>query len=468
MNWIDKLFGKLTSKEKNTQDGPKTNGLPAASSATAGSVFAGLEGIRFGRYSDNNKSQKKTQSWYQAEDKYKEKKYTEAIVSFFDYLKDDEENNVIMEQDGDNFTFTIFQGSKKVHGTINKGVVNANSPLAVMETPSTAVMRRLLEMNYSLYYSHSGMDDGNTLYMVFISDVATTNPSKLYYGLRELATKADRQDDLLLTDFAQLKPTDHEHVQPVTGHELDVKYKYFRQWIEETLKRLTDLNADSFSGSIAYLLLTLIYRIDFLILPEAKLLAEMEKINGMYWDKKDEIALVERNQMMKDAIRKLLDISKDDFAKSLYHSKSSFSIATPPKSDKVRDHISSANKDSNWYVENKYPDIALVINEYGMLYNQFIYSMPRVQTDLVQIYMAIMHADFFSELGMKTKLYDKEKKEFNKEAIKSAIDQALEKYKDKFKSMKWDHNRISYDSLYDFGTDFSELLSGLNLETKRD
>ncbi|RYZ56050.1 MAG: hypothetical protein EOP49_01435 [Sphingobacteriales bacterium] len=462
---MNKILGKDEETKKARQ--PDNTGS-ADSPADTSDPFEGMQGVRLGRYSDNNKSAQKTQSWYQAEDRFKEKDFEKAFVSFFDYLRDEEEDNVIFNQDGPRFTFTIIQGSKKVHGSCDGKTISGRSPLAVMETPSTAVMRRLLEMNYSLYYSHSGMDEGNTLYMVFNTDVASTNPSKLYYGLRELATKSDRQDDLLLSDFSSLKPTDHEHILPLRDEEVDLKYRYFRKWIEETLKRVSELNHDSFSGSIAYLLLTLIYRIDYLILPEAKLLSELEKINGMYWDKKDEIALVERNQMMKDGLRKLLDISRDDFAKSLYRSRSTFSIATPPKPEKVRDHISSANKDSAWYIENKYPDIAQVINEYGMVYNHFIYSMPRVQSDLIKIYMAVMHPDFFAEMGMKNPFYDRETKALNKEAITRAINQATGRYKDKFKNMKWDHNRISYENLYEFGVDFSEQLSNLNLETKRD
>lgn len=465
MNWFNKLWDFI--KKANIHfAGKSANTTPSGSAETA-LKFAGLEDIRFGRYSDNNKSREKTQSWYAAEDLFKEKKYTAAFAAFFRYLRDEDEDNIIYTQDGDDFTFTIFQGSKKVHGTIRDLTISANAPLAIMETPGTAVMRRMLEMNYTLYYSHSAMDEGNTLCMVFIADAPSTNPGKLYYGLRELATKADRQDDLLLTDFPSLKPTDNEHILSLPHKELDVKYNYFRKWIEETLSRVSDLNQDSFSGAIAYLLLTLIYRIDFLMQPEAKLLSEIEKINGLYWDKKEETALVERNQMMKDAIRKLLDISKEDFSKSLYKTKYSFSIATPPKADKVRDHIMSANKDARWYIDNKYPDIALVINEYGMMYNEFIYSMPKVQTDLITVYMALVHSDYFADLGMKTALYDAAKKEFNTELITEIMDSAVEKYKDKFKNLKWDHSQISYNSLYDFGIDFSEQLADLNLETKR-
>ncbi len=467
MNWLSRIFG-FNEKEAPQETSSKTNGSPARKNITEAFPFKGLERVRLGRYSDNNKSQKKTQSWYIAEDRYKEKNFTEAFHAFFDYLRDEEEDNVVYKPDGNKFTFTLIQGSKKVHGECDGEMITARSPLAVMDTPSTAVMRRLLEMNYSLYYSHSALDEGNTLHMVFLSDVSSTNPSKLYYGLRELATKADRQDDLLLSDFSYLKPTDIDHIQPLSAQELEVKYNYFRKWIHDTLNRVSELNQDSFSGAIAYLLLGLIYRIDFLILPEAKLLAKLEKINTIYWEKKEEVALVERNHLMKEAIRKLLDISKEEFGESLYRSKSTFSIATPPKADKVRDHIVSANKDSNWYIEHKHPDIALSINEYGVLYNQFIYSMPRVQTDLIIIYMAVMHADFFSELGMANSLFNPEAKELRKESIEDAIDQVISRFKDKFKSLRWDGSRISYDSLYDFGVTFSEHIANMNLETKRE
>lgn len=468
MNWLYKLFGKRPPEEEQSSSAERSNGSPQPDAPQSLPVFDGLHGIRFGRYSDNNKSQKKTQSWYVAEDLFKEKRYTESFAAFFDYLRDEAEDNVHVQQDGNRFSFTIFQGSKKIHGEINNELITARTPLAVMEQPSTAVMRRLLEMNYTLYYSHSGMDNQNALHMVFISDIPSCNPSKLYYGLRELATKADRQDDLLLTDFSSLKPTDNEHLKYLPEREVDVKYRYFRKWIEETLTRVSELNQDSFSGAIAYQLLTLIYRIDFLLQPEAKLLSELEKVNGLYWDRKDEIALVERNQMMKDAIRKLLDFSREDFGKSLYRTKYTFSIATPPKADKVRDHIVSANKDSAWYVENRYPDLALTINEYGMLYNQFIYSMPKLQTDLITIFMAVRHQDFFADLGMEEQLYNPENKELNEGLIRQAIDQAVWRYKDKFRNLKWDHNSISYSGLYEFGVDFSEYMASLNLETKRD
>jgi hypothetical protein len=465
MNWLNKLLGIGGEKDGNKANSSKTT---TDGGKSALDPYEGLDkNIKFGRYSDNNKTLQKTKQWYAAEDYYKEKKYAESFDALFDYLRDENEDNVHYTKDDKGFSFELVQGSKKIYGDSDGKFISALVPLAVMENPSTAAMRRLLELNYGLYYTRCAVDDDNILYMVFDSEIHTSSPNKLYYGLRELSIKADRHDDLLLADFSSLKAADSDHIIPLGEHELEVKYKYFRKWIEETLVKVEALNKDSFSGAIAYLLLGVVYRIDFLITPESSLLSKLEKINNIYWEKKEEITLIERNKLMKDELAKLLDISKEEFAKNIFHSKGTFSMSSPAKVDKVRDHITNANRDSNWYVENKYPEIALLINEYGVLYNQFIYSMPKVQTDIITVYMAALHADFFEELGLKEPFYYRDKKEFNKTKIVIAIDKAIAAFKDKYTGLKFDHSRVSFTSMYDFGITISERLINLNLETKR-
>lgn len=464
MNWFNKLLGNKIEGIGKRVKGSDGQG---AGRSLRKNIFEGLEGLRFGRYSDNNKTFQKTQKWYEAEDFFKEKKYNEAFEAFFEYLTDDEVGNVAFEQNGDTFTVDLVQGSKKIHGKCDGKVIIASAPLASMPEPSTAVMRRLLDMNFNLYYSRAAMDDKNTLCLIFDTDISSVNNNKLYYGLRELATKADSLDDILLADFSMLKPAGMENIQPLDEKELDIKYRYFRKWIENGLKMAKDLHQDSFSGAIAYILPLILYRIDFLITPEAKMLGEMERISSIYWAKKEEVTLVERNRMMMDSIRKMLDTTKEQFAANVYKSKSTFSISVPPKPDKIKDNVYHANKDSRWYMENKYPAIALELVEYGLLYSHFIYSMPAVITNLTVVFMAVLHQEYFTDLGMVEKLYDPIAKTFNKEAIKQGIDNALDGYRDKFKSMKWDHSRIRYNSLYDFAVSFSEQTANLNLETKR-
>src|ERR1700749_3573037 len=72
--------------------------------------------INFGRYSDNNKTVEKTSRWTDADNLFREKKYYESIDAFFDYLRDDAADNVILKRNGQDFTFEIYQGSKIVRG----------------------------------------------------------------------------------------------------------------------------------------------------------------------------------------------------------------------------------------------------------------------------------------------------------------------------------------------------------------
>src|SRR5687767_3928621 len=213
-------------------------------------------GILFGRYSDNNKPVAKVEKWNEADALFKAKKYYESIEVFFDYLRDDELENVTLETNSKGGTFYFFQGSKIIRGFYNEENFEAEVILAIMPQPNVPVMRRLLEMNFNLYYSRYALND-TKLCMMFDSDIETANPSKLYYGLKELATKADKQDDLLVQDFTMLQAVGTEHIVDIPLKEKEIKFRHFKKWISETLKLVHSVEADKFSGGIAYLLLAL-------------------------------------------------------------------------------------------------------------------------------------------------------------------------------------------------------------------
>ena len=132
--------------------------------------------VVFGRYSDNNKPLAKVNRWTDADNFFKEKKFPESLDAFFDYLRDDKAGNVVYERNGTEGSFELSQGSKIVRGSFNGSQVNAEVTLARMPQPSIPVMRRLLEMNFSLYYCRYAMDT-DRLCMRFDSEAATASPS---------------------------------------------------------------------------------------------------------------------------------------------------------------------------------------------------------------------------------------------------------------------------------------------------
>ncbi len=203
--------------------------------------------IFFGRYSDNNKPVGKVNRWTDADNLFKEKKYTESFDAFFEYLRDDSLDNVVHERNQSNGRFQFYQGSKIVRGNYDSEHLHAEVTLAKMPSPNIPVMRRLLEMNFKLYYSRYALDD-ERLCMRFDSDIETANPNKLYYGLKELSTKGDKQDDLLVQDFASLQTIDTEHIIEVPSQEKEIKFRWLQKWINDTISYTKTLEADKFSG----------------------------------------------------------------------------------------------------------------------------------------------------------------------------------------------------------------------------
>lgn len=420
--------------------------------------------LHFGRYSDNNKPIEKVTRWNDADTLFKEKKWHQSIDAFFDYLRDEETGNVQHTKTETGGTFLIYQGSKIIKGTYDNANLQAEVALAQMVQPSVPVMRRLLEMNFTLYYGRYALH-GDTLVMLFDSSIETSNPSKLYYGLKELATKSDKQDDLLVQDFASLITVDTEHIEELPKAEKEVKFKYFKKWIKDTIDLVNSVEADKFSGGIAYLLLALAYRIDFLIIPEGKLLLALEKIVDIYF-RKDERPVAEKNGEMLDEFQKLLDKREDEFYPNLFRSRYTFSIVTPQNYKTIADAIYNANQNIAWYKEAKHPEMAAQISEYGIAYCQYSYSLPRPVTELFLLFMMVNYGAFFDELGFKTAYYDGKSDTFNKDAITAAVEAIEQRWQPKYPELKIKADKLRFDSILAFNQTFTTEVEYLNLETR--
>lgn len=420
--------------------------------------------IQFGRYSDNNKPLAKVNRWTDADTFFKDKKYPESIDAFFDYLRDDAAENVIYERNGTEGKFEFFQGSKMVRGSFDKDLLKAEVTLAKMPQPAVPVMRRLLEMNFNLFYSRFALD-GDRLCMRFDSDTETASPSKLYYGLKELSTKADKQDDLLVQDFAMLETIDNDHVNELPQAEKDVKYEYMQKWIGQVLDMINGLDADKFSGGIAYLLLSLIYRIDYLITPEGKLLNDLEKIAGIYF-KKDERPVLDKNREMVEEFKKMQALPKEEVVKHLFRSRHTFAIVAPQQYKVVADSIHGANQNMTWYRDNNYPFIACQVMEYGIAYCQYSYSLPKAITELYHLFMMVNYAEYFIALGYKKAFFDPQKNQFANDGIIDRIKEIQTKWKDKYPNMDFKTQNLRFDSLVNFNLTFTNEMEFLNMEPK--
>jgi hypothetical protein len=435
---FDKLFGRGRNKEEEPN-------------------------VSFGRYSDNNKTVEKVNCWTEADKLFKKGEYHNSIQCFFDYLRDDSVQNVMLERNGSEGRFQLFQGSKIVRGEFNNESVQAEITLAKMPQTSVPVMRRLLEMNFNLYYSRYALD-GDRLCMRFDTDIKTANPNKLYYGLKELAIKADKQDDLLVQEFAALQTIDTDHIGDLPQREKEIKYEFLVKSTRETLDYIGTLDTDKFSGGIAYLLLSLAFRIDYLVCPEGKLQNELEKIVEIYY-KKDEKQTIEKNKGMIEGFKTFLGKTREEVFPYIFSSKHTFAIVAPQNHKLVTDAINNAAQNMPWYRDNNYPIIANRIIEYGLSFSHYSYSLPKPLSVLFRLFMQINYADYFETLGFTTKYYDAATNKFDSDAIVGRIEEIISPWKTKYPKLVFKTESLKYDNLVNFNSGFSTEIASLNFDS---
>lgn len=352
--------------------------------------------ITFGRFTDAFKPKAKIDKWNECDKLYNDKNYLQSYSTFFEYLKSDESDTVFYTLDEGMLKFQIIQGSKEIRGFSDGNNISAMTVIAGYEKPNVAAFRRLMEMNYSLYYTRFAIKD-NKIVIKFNSSVLDCSPNKLYYGLKELATRADKQDDILLAEFKSLINVD-TRTEEYAPEEITILIKYYRKWISETLQKVSTLNREKMSGGISYMYLSLLYRIDYLLLPQGTILNEMERMSWVYFN--DQNAQVpQKITDLEDDFKKLLEYDDEKVKSNFYKTKATFGISHPTNKQGVDDVINQNIANIKWYQENNEPDIALCILEYIAGYSLFTYGLNVSIRKLLGVLMQIINNDFVTEIN---------------------------------------------------------------------
>jgi hypothetical protein len=401
--------------------------------------------LKFGRFSDAFKPKQNIDKWNECEKLFDEKKYTDSYKIFFEYLKDPETENVFYSQDGSSLKFQVLQGSKEIKGYANEKSISALVLIAEYEKLGIPVMRRLMEMNYSLYYSRFAIKD-NKVILKFDSSIPGCPPRKLYYALKEIAIRADKQDDMLLDEFSALKPFD-THITEYDDSEKHIRIKYFRKWISEALSFVSGLKRDDFTGGISYIYLNQIYRIDYLLQPQGYVNNELEKLSWKYFNTKD-VPLEALIEELENGLKKLLEIPDDILTKCFYEVRSTFGITPPAGKDAADNVITSNIHNVKWYIENKHESIALNILEYIAGYSLFTYGLNKSLNSILGIIIEILNADYLREIQYGIEYFTDGS--LNRELILNKLEEVLKTDSADYPELKLNTDMLKFDTKYNF------------------
>ena len=401
--------------------------------------------ITFGRFTDAFKPKAKIEKWNECDKLYTEKNYLQAYDAFFEYLKSDEADNVFCTMENGMLTFQLIQGSKEIRGYCDGKKVSAMAVIAGYEKANVAAFRRLMEMNYTLYYSRYAVKD-NKIALKFDSSVLDCSPGKLYYGLKELATRADKQDDILLSEFKTLINAEAK-AEYYSNEESALMVKYYRKWISDTLHRVSGMNHEQMSGGISYIYLNLLYKLDYFLIPQGTILSDIERMSWAYFNDKDLPVLQKINNLEED-FKKLLAYDDEKVKSNFYKTKGTFGIVPPTGKQGVDDVINNNINNIKWYVDNNHPEIAMNILEYISGYTLFTYGLNVSLRKLLGLLMRIINSDFVLEINGDAGLTMNDVP--NRDMIVKEFNEYISLDKGEYPEIVLNYENIKFDTKFNF------------------
>lgn len=421
--------------------------------------------IRFGRYSDGYKNDANYDAWDEALTSFDASDFMGAYRAFFRYLRDETEDNVRWWDGSDgSIRFELYQGSKKITGFASQTQFKAEAKIARPEVLNVGFMRRLMEYNYNLKFSRFALDESDCITILFDTHTLDSSPYKLYYALKELATNADKQDDLLMEEFRSLLHSlESDHLLLLPDAERRVKYEFVCANVQSLLGYVAHgtLDAGQYPGGISYLLLDKVYRLDYLVSPQGYMMEALERMHRVYFEKDDKTP-AQKNKELTREFSMLVARSEEEFGREFYRVPATFGITVPVNHDRIVGFIEAELSHADWYLAHGYEEVALAIPGYIVGFCLFNYSLPLPDRELFELYFQIVEADYFQGLGFELDYYNPATKKFNPKAIRRAIDCVVAENKEQYPDLKPALRLLNFDSLPVFAYSFLRMIQGLD------
>ncbi len=440
MGLFDRLFGVLSTN----QDEPK---------------------IRFGRFTDAHKSQEQYDDWDAGIKAYSDGDYLRSFEKLLDFLDQDDQDNIERELLSDQIKFHIHQGSKCVHGTYGPTSIYAESKIVKIKEYSIGYLRRMVEHNYNLNYARYAIDSDNNIAIVFDGDVRDSPLEKLYFAFKEMAINADKQDDLLLDEFKSLEPIDESIKKSLSEEIKDIKYQFIIDKAKETFEQIDQIRVspDKQQGAISYMLLALIYKLDFLTVPEGNAMEAFERMHRIFF-KDTQRGIGQKNAAIIKELHKLTDRPKESFLSEFYDVCSTFGITYSIEGSKMVEFIDPEIKYIQWYIQNNHPIVAEAVCSYIVGYLLFNHTPPKPAFQLFILYYRVIEASYFKALGF-SELYIPESDTFDQDKIQQIVKDIYNTNKDEYPKLKL-NGTLSYNTKVEFARSFILLLRQADFSKK--
>ncbi|MBK8921545.1 MAG: hypothetical protein IPM81_08545 [Saprospirales bacterium] len=422
-----------------------------------------LPDIPFGRYTDAYKTEAQLAAWNRSVELFDQDRHVDAYREFFAYLRDDTVDNVRWNDDDSGvIRFEFWQGSQRVTGRAAADLVAAESKIARVKDLNVGFLRRLMEYNYNLKFCRFALDPENNLTLRFDTAGIDASPLKLLHALRELAIHADKQDDLLLDEFRTLQPVEKRIEADIPDAEKAVKYDYLVRQIHAAFELLDHAVPDpnQYPGGYAYLLLSMAFRLDYLLRPEGFLMDALEKIYGIYFTKDERSNQLKIISLRKE-FQKILDRPREQIFHELYRTRSTFGINAPANHERIVSLIDGELPNMDWHLSQNHLALALAVPQYIAGNALFQNVPPKPDRDLLHLFFQITEPAFFQALGFP--VYATPQGQPDKRLVLQAIRNIADHNRAEYPQLRPDLSRLDFSSLPLFARSYLDMIRHLDL-----
>jgi hypothetical protein len=414
--------------------------------------------IRFGHYTDAYKTKSQLDAWEQSRQAFEREDFMESYRQLFHYIKDEKENNVSWSENEDGLYFELVQGSQKIKGRANKDGFQAESALVKASALNIGLLRRVLDQNAKLTYSSYALTPDNEVVIKFTSNALDGSPYKIYYGLKEMATNADKQDDLLIYDFDTVQIIDESLRLLIPEKEKEWKYEYVQREIKKAIALLENvkLNLQQQPKAAGYALLDAIFRLEYLVCPAGFTMEVFEQAQRLYFLNDGKNQQQKNVQLLRD-LEKVGEQTKESFFKEMYRTKSTFGITQSVSNEVFVQYFDQEAPNIDWYSKAGHEAIALAVCNNIAGFCLFNYTLPKPLREFLHLYFEIMEEDFFKNLDFDLHFNDADGI-LNKKEIKMYLDNIVAENAEIFPKLNPTQSHLVFDHKLAFAKSFLQIL----------
>lgn len=392
------------------------------------------EGLILGRHSNYHLSERQDLAWNNAIDQYGNGDYLACFRNLMEFLKQEgDRTNIVYTETDKQLEFTLFQGSVKVTGKHTVDKLEVQAKLAKARELPEKMMLRLLSKNHEFEYVKYALNDANEILLILNPGLADAQPNVILRGLRELATQADKLDDLISSDFEKVDIMETAHVLEKEHATKQANTKFLKNQIKELYKDLEDQKEiyDYLEFTKIYRIFNLVYATDFLLTPQGQIMETLEIMHRELHNPEGKLA--DKIEYFEQALTKLSNQEDHLLEKELYEVFYTFNLTPKITVSTLKEIIDNERQQLLWYKENGQNKIVHNMVGYIFGYCLFNYTLPDPVKMLIQFYYKCLFPEYFKELDDNP--FVTNEGTLIKKSIKNEINKLI-------KSTKWSEAKI--------------------------